>query len=542
MAARWRTPALVLLFLAASVAALRPFGDFPLNDGWAYGGSVRTLLERGELRLSDWVSPWSVSHISWGALWSWPFGFSYVALHFSVFFWVAAGGIAFAATLLRLGASERSARLAALCLVANPLVLVTGLSFHTDVPLLGVGLCAMYAFVRARQDGSTGWLCVAGIAVAFALLNRQVAVGLVLGMAGALAWQRERSATAWLAVLAPSALAAVGFLAWYEFVHGPTWAPQVYMVGWTGEYLADPARWLPESLRRVACGAVYASLFALPLVTAAPLPRGRRAWLCGALALIGALGFGSLPYFANALGAHGTGTLTAHGGGAKAAGLFGMAPFAWLATAAAWIAAAWIAAGLRPGGATQRDLSWTCIASWLLVFGAMMPGSRFFDRYLMLLLPPVLTAVACFGGAASFSHPRRAVALFIVGAALSVAGSADYFAWNEAKWQLGRRALAAGLAPGDIAGGVDWDAHFTYETNMTALKRSKPLVEIGQWEWQQMNRRRTLVSFAQSNPPWTRVVDEQPYWTPLSPRGTQRLYLLERDIAVRRRARGQAPR
>ncbi len=60
-----------------------PRGDFPLIDDWAYGLPVRALLERGELRLTDWNSPILVAQAAWGALFCLPTGFSFTPLRIS---------------------------------------------------------------------------------------------------------------------------------------------------------------------------------------------------------------------------------------------------------------------------------------------------------------------------------------------------------------------------------------------------------------------------------------------------------------------------
>jgi hypothetical protein len=38
------------------VILVNPIGDFPLNDDWAYGWTVKTLLETGVFQLSDWTA------------------------------------------------------------------------------------------------------------------------------------------------------------------------------------------------------------------------------------------------------------------------------------------------------------------------------------------------------------------------------------------------------------------------------------------------------------------------------------------------------
>ncbi|MEH2041994.1 hypothetical protein [Nostoc sp.] len=62
---------------------VNPLGNFPLNDDWAYGQSVQSLVEKGNLKISPWSAANLLSQVFWGALFCLPFGFSFTALRFS---------------------------------------------------------------------------------------------------------------------------------------------------------------------------------------------------------------------------------------------------------------------------------------------------------------------------------------------------------------------------------------------------------------------------------------------------------------------------
>jgi hypothetical protein len=53
--------AAALIFIAlcwiAAILLVNPIGEFPCVDDWAYLKSVRALVERGEIVLSDWSAP-----------------------------------------------------------------------------------------------------------------------------------------------------------------------------------------------------------------------------------------------------------------------------------------------------------------------------------------------------------------------------------------------------------------------------------------------------------------------------------------------------
>jgi len=43
---------------------------------------------------------------------------------------------------------------------------------------------------------------------------------------------------------------------------------------------------------------------------------------------------------------------------------------------------------------------------------------------------------------------------------ISVGLMHDWLAWNAARWELGRQALAQGIATTDIEGGFEWDGWY----------------------------------------------------------------------------------
>lgn len=488
--------ALALLY-AALIALIRPFGDFPLNDDWAFAWSVERLLSAGELRLSDCVSPSLVFQVLCGALWTKLVGFGAFQLRL-LSAAAAASGAAFLGLLAEKLTKDRFlACAAALALASSPLYFSLSFTFMTDVYFLSLFIASLYFYHGGRLwQGS--WLAAA------ALLVRQNGLMVPAGVALA-----RPKGEAWRALLVPLAAFAAWAL-WFKFVHGPTWASRVYVAQGSWRHLAGPG-FLSQTTLRLGAGFVYGGLFAAPLALAARGWKRRDAWLVLAAAAVAF--WRPLPYLENIFGPHGLGAVSIppsppyH----KAAGAFA-APWLWrLLTFAGALSAGRLVA-LR-----ARGFGVIALPSALL-FLSSLAGARYFDRYTLVLLPAALLAAALLLRERGYSKAVMATALACQ-FALSVVGTLDYFRYSEAKWEL------ASTAPGEVDAGYEWNGRHFYQTAMDALKARKPLETIGEWDWVRERRFTALVSFA-SEPGGRRrrLLATREYETPLSSK-KQRLYL-----------------
>ena len=55
--------------MLAAAFAIRPLGDFPLNDDWAFALPVKWLVERGQLQFTDWQAMTLIGQVTLGADW-----------------------------------------------------------------------------------------------------------------------------------------------------------------------------------------------------------------------------------------------------------------------------------------------------------------------------------------------------------------------------------------------------------------------------------------------------------------------------------------
>src|SRR5258705_13426502 len=96
----------VLFFLIlvpiATIVLVDPRGEFPLNDDWAYGLSVRHLAETGDVRLSHWGAMTLVWQAAYGGLVCAVTGFSFTALRFTTIVFALATNLLLYALFRRL--------------------------------------------------------------------------------------------------------------------------------------------------------------------------------------------------------------------------------------------------------------------------------------------------------------------------------------------------------------------------------------------------------------------------------------------------------
>lgn len=531
-------------------ATLSPWGyNFPLNDDWAYALAARALAGTGRIALSDWGASTQLPHIITGAAFAKVFGFSFSVLRLANLLVSAAALFVFVKVLDEFGIGAFEKMAAALTLAFNPLFLVLANSFMTDIHYLFWMLSAVYFYIRRLKDPGDGKaLLLAGLCSAAAYLTRQLAVALPLAftlvffLEGRSPQGKQEARVkskapplpgepVWrtlAAVWAPPVAAMAGYYLWFTRIHGPTWASGSYVVGATLAHLSKPGLFLGDSAYRSFAAMLETGLLLLPLA-AGYLFSARQfssknglqrritsagPWLALAALAVFAFIYGPLPCLENTLSRSGLGTLTLGGAALKPSGLFASRLF-WLLATAASLASAVIllcasSLSLRAGGPALRFV----FAAALLQLGVSLAGAKFFDRYLLTLLPWFALAAAYAAKGVRFSKPASALALVFC-AALGWAGMKDYLAWNGAKWELASRPRAE-IPAGEIINGFDYEAWYNYEKNMAYLKSMKPLSMIGEWEWQKLTDYKALISYTPD--PRFKVLDKAEYSTPLSSR------------------------
>lgn len=168
------TLGLLLLWLLI-IFIINPIGDFPLNDDWCYGKSVKTLYENNYLKLYNWGEMTLVAHVYFGYVFTELFGFSFTSLRVSTLF-MGYATILGIYELLKLVNVKRKLRLLAttLCIV-NPIFLALSFSFMTDVPFYAITVWILYFFVKALQTNRWKYIIIGILLSYWAFLIRQLA-------------------------------------------------------------------------------------------------------------------------------------------------------------------------------------------------------------------------------------------------------------------------------------------------------------------------------------------------------------------------------
>lgn len=468
---------LVLGFLAA-VVLVNPLGDFPMDDDFAYGKTVKGWYETGTLRIHGWISATEVFHAFVGLLVSVPFGFSFTALRFSSLLMALAGAVAAYFILRELRFDERKSLLGASLTLFNPLYFSKAFNFHADVHFMAMLLLSVLFYVKAaNRRNDVRLMALASFFSVLAILIRQNGVFIPMATA-AFFWLGRKGRK--FSLVHFSVIAILPFLAflaysyWYYGVHGAT-ESGLSMLGYNAEQLS--ALLFPLFPFRLFSIFIYIGLFALPLLAFSLLnlrpclrqltPRGRASFF-----LLAALGASSaaflffvygkvLFYLPTMLHSRGIGPVYLQG--AKPP-LFPPAILAALALAAILSAALLFA---RAWEALRKAGSWKAVPPELLVYLVgvfqlpfMFLSLALFDRY---LLPLFFPATVFLLREKRFFSLKASAALLVLMALFSVAGTQDYLSWGRAKNEAIGSLLAKGVPPESIDGGFEHAAWNFYE-------------------------------------------------------------------------------
>lgn len=258
----------VLVLLGVVTVVINPLRQSAFTDDWSYALTVRHLLETGVYRLDNWAAANPVFQVYWGALFARLFGFSFSSLKVSTLV-LLAGGLGGMYLLAREhGLSAPRAGLLTLVLLANPLTLVLGFSYMTDIPYLACLVLGLAFYTRAIRLSRYRMAILGSVFAAAAILIRSFGVAFLPGLG--LVWlfsQRKRETIPLFAICAALPLLAG---AWQVFANtgAPNWAVPLH-IQWQLAYVTNFRTLFPEMLWRLAVLLEYLAFFSLPLLPVA---------------------------------------------------------------------------------------------------------------------------------------------------------------------------------------------------------------------------------------------------------------------------------
>jgi hypothetical protein len=498
---------LLCLFVA------NPVGNFPLDDDWSYGLTVKHLLESRGYYATGWESMTLIVNVLWGAAFCLLFGLSFTVLRLST--WVAAWlGMAAVYWLMRECRAPRGMRLAAsLIFSLDPVYFLLSNTFMTDVLFIALLVLSGVFFLRDLKCQSPGNLFLATLLSLAAVMSRQVGLAVPLAFAVVSMFQhglRMRTVLRAILPLALCAAALVGFECWLAATGR---LPALYNFKNAGliQAFANPAKLAGVFAHSSYLCLMYVALYLSPFLLLSLRgyewrdKRGR-AWTLAVLVAFamltlvnGVCGKGyTMPLSTNIINKSGLGPLTLRD--SFHINTTPMLPESfWITVTLLCVFAAailiariiMIFGNLRPRLFPFQLEGDESAGLFLLLAGiiylAPFMVNGFFDRYLFPAVPFLMAGLAIFlqrlpseGNSPAASKPAGVVAVNLTGALVlaglivfSVCGTRDYLAWNRARWAgLTELTQHEKISPSAIDGGFEFNGYYLYRPDFKLGSRS----------------------------------------------------------------------
>lgn len=500
----WPVPALFAVWIMM-IVTIRPYGEFPYNDDWAFSLPVKWLLETGQLHLTFWAEMTLVSHVMLGAAWAALIGFSLQHLRFLVISLVFLFLGASYGLLREAGVTRPISFFVVLSFLSFPVFPVIAMSFMTDVPFLAFGVTSLL-FLLMVINGSRTWVVsyIAGaVFLIAAILVRQVGIGIAIAFAlGDLLTNGIRVKV----LLRAGGLFAlsIAIVTAYPILMGTALPPQYHdkienMMLLIRSLLSLHLGAAKPLVHGILAGCLYTGLLATPLTFGLFFSRMTARKLSRATiiitVLVGTLLFGTtavlntpIPTLAS-LGS----VLTFAGVGPRYTGDYASAdPGAsiavwWSLTVISSISIAFLFSEITIGLAhRKRHIIRTQLQLGTLAFfaaaavGSYLPYclnyGPWFDRYILFSAVPFLALVATIASKWEIDV-RRAVPLFVASFAICLTMTTlltrDFFTWTRAKWSVIDKGIVdLEIAPNKLDGGFEYDNYVLFKgSSLEALPR-----------------------------------------------------------------------
>jgi hypothetical protein len=498
---------LAILFCIAA-AVVTPGGDFPLNDDWSYGMTVRHLLETGDYRPPLQAYAPLVTNVLWGSIFSLPGGFSFNALRASTLLASFLGLVGSYVLVRDLQQPRWLALLVALTLCFNPIYFELSYTFMTDVLFTALATWAMVFLSRSLRSASNLQM-LTGTALALAgTLSRQLAVCIPLAFAVTVLLNSRLTARTTLRSAIPLISCVGAFLAFRHWLASSGRMPAL-LDARTGELLqalTNARHLIGLFLNNTFVVLVYLGLFLLPILALSMCDlfrsyRSKSAALMTVAILIMTLGaimharydltFGDaslipMPIPGNVLISSGVGPLTL-----RDTFLLHLnhrpdlpAGFWIVVTALGLLGAGLLLAMLslhtlklmprllnRAPNSENDGVRMFLVLSGVIYLLPLLVTPFPYDRYFVPTIPLIAAGIAGLSSRLSEPYPydiklsRLCGLMFLTAfAVFSVSGTRDYLAWNRLRWEaLHYLAQTSHVGAKDVDGGYEFNGLYLYD-------------------------------------------------------------------------------
>lgn len=476
-------------------------GDYAINDDWGYSTPIRWWNLERQFSLTHWQSMPLITQLALGAIWSEFFGFSQGALRQLT---LSLALISSTAVFLCARYLDIKPTLCAICAIlpfSSPIFVGLSYSFMTDIPAIAFVSLALLFFVRSLKETDDVWHYVLGsVFLLLAVLLRQTSVALVLALIVAEPVAKGFHIRRFLRSLIVLASAIVVYLVATRFLETSVGIPRAYgaktdaLVSFVSDVLALNLGAFRKTIEALIFAFSQFGLFVLPLlpISLEVILKNRFSYLLVAifgatLLLLASIGMGAGVTF------HGGGNiLTTEGLGPRTIG--GEAPvntlFSWAITALGHFA--FLSAGMAVSLAMREHsessgydratvgcilfLGLTAIITFAPHTIAYAPV---FDRY--VLLPSILLALCFMRAISDFGISRTSIVVtaisILTGFCVSLALTADFFRWQDARYSLISRLVSEGFLETDIDGGFEFNnltAVLSDQSNAVSMRLVEP--------------------------------------------------------------------
>lgn len=187
-------PYLSFIFLWLILAVfVNPFGEFPVNDDWAYAHNVKSLVDNNELYFSDWPAMTLFSQTMWGTVIGKLFGFSFASLRIGTLVLSLMTCMSLYYLISKLTQARQLAWLGVAVLCASPFFLSLSFTFMTEIPFLFLLICSAIAMSCYFETPSRRNYLFLLLFIVLAILQRQTALLLPLAFMLVLLLKNKRS-------------------------------------------------------------------------------------------------------------------------------------------------------------------------------------------------------------------------------------------------------------------------------------------------------------------------------------------------------------